>query len=96
MGMTRSFLKGRHLPAIFWGEAVKHSVYVLNRLPTRSLTGMTPYEAWSNRKPDIAHIRVFGCLCHMKVPSPGLKKLDDRSLPVINLGREPGTKGYRL
>lgn len=96
MGMTRSFLKGRHLPAMFWGEAVRHTVYVLNRLPTRSLTGMTPYEAWSNRKPDIAHIRVFGCLCHMKVPTPGLKKLDDRSLAVINLGREPGTKGYRL
>lgn len=81
---------------MLWGEAVRHSLYILNRLPTRSLTGITPYEAWSNKKPDITHVCVFGCLCHMKVAGPNVKKLDDRSIPVVNLGKEPGTKGYRL
>ncbi|KAL8107461.1 hypothetical protein AgCh_024027 [Apium graveolens] len=57
---------------------------------------MTPYEAWSNSKQDVAHMRVFGCLGHMRIPSKGMKKLDDRSLPVIHLGREPGIKGYCL
>lgn len=32
----------------------------------------------------------------MKVPSVHTGKLDDRSRTVINLGREAGTKGYRL
>ena len=94
--MTRSCLKEMQLPANLWGEAVRHSVYILNRLPTRALTGQTPYEAWSTRKPDITHVRVFGCLVHMKIPANQVQKLDDRSKQVINLGKEPGTKGYRL
>ncbi|KAL8116648.1 hypothetical protein AgCh_022990 [Apium graveolens] len=32
----------------------------------------------------------------MKIPNTQLRKLDDRSKPVINLGKEPGTKAYRL
>lgn len=32
----------------------------------------------------------------MKIPGVHTQKLDDRSRKVINLGREPGTKGYRL
>lgn len=31
----------------------------------------------------------------MKVPSQGTQKLDDRSMPIINFGKESGTKGYR-
>lgn len=32
----------------------------------------------------------------MKVPSINVKKLDDRSKVMVNLGKEPGTKAYRL
>lgn len=94
--MTRGCLKEMKMPASFWGEVVRNSVYMLNRLPTRALIGQTPYEAWYNEKPDISHIRVFGCLAYMKTPSTHNQKLDDRSKKVVNLGRETGTKGYRL
>lgn len=77
--MSRSCLKDMKLPSFLWGEAVRHSIYLLNRLPTRALSGGTPYEAWNERKPHIGHIRVFGCVAHMKIPSQQLKKLDDRS-----------------
>lgn len=96
VAMARSFLKEKRLPSYLWGEAVRHAVYVLNRLSTRSLTRMTPYEAWTGNKPDLNHIKFFGCLAHMKVPSVHAKKLDDRSKVVIYLGREPGTKAHRL
>ena len=75
---------------------MRHSVYILNRLPTRALSGVTPYEAWCERKPDVGHIRVFGCIGHMKVPSNQVSKLSDRSRVVINLGKEPETKAYRV
>lgn len=98
MEMARSFLKEMKLPAMFWGEAVRHSVYVLNRLPTRALTGVTPYEAWSEkgRKPDVGYIKVFSCTAHMRVPSKGINKMADRSICVVNLGKEPGSKAFRL
>lgn len=56
VSMARSFLKQMKIPLMFWGKVVRHTVYVLNRLHTRALTGMTPYEAWTNVKPHVDHI----------------------------------------
>lgn len=71
---------------------MRHSMYILDRLPTRSLTGRTLYEAWKGDKPNIGHVRVFGFMAYMKIPGVHTKKLDDRSKPVIHLGNEPRTK----
>lgn len=81
---------------MFWAEAVRHSIYLLNRLPTRAISGVTPHEAWSKTKPNLSHVRVFGCLAYMKLPKVGVTKLSDRSKVVINLGKEPGSKAYRV
>ncbi|XP_074352341.1 uncharacterized protein LOC141691504 [Apium graveolens] len=77
--MARSLLKELDTPSYIWGEAVRHSVYLLNRLPTRALTDVTPYEAWSKKKPQIEYLSVFGCIAHMKLSNVHVKKLDDRS-----------------
>lgn len=96
LSMARSLLRERNVPSKFWGEAVRHAVYVLNRLSTRGLTDSTPYEAWSGQKPDVGHIKIFGCCAYMKIPNVYTKKLDDRSKLVVYFGREPGTKAHRL
>ncbi|KAG6537703.1 hypothetical protein ZIOFF_002798 [Zingiber officinale] len=84
------------MPARFWGEAVRHAVYMLNRLPTKALGDRTPFEAWMGRKPHLAHLRVFGCVVYVKNATPHLKKLDDRSSPMVYLGVEEGCKAHRL
>lgn len=94
--MTRSFLKEAKLPSYMWGEAVRHSVYILNRLPTQVLSGKTPYEAWTGKKPNLDHIKLFGCVAYMKIPQVYVNKLDDRSKALVYLGKEPGTKASRL
>lgn len=43
--MTRSILEHMKVPNVLWGEAVKHSTYLINCITTRDLDGMTPYEA---------------------------------------------------
>lgn len=96
VAMTRGLFKEKNMTSIYWGEAVKHSVYLLNRLPTKTLKGQTPYEAWNGDKPQLEHIKIFGCLAHMKVPKEHTGKLDDRSNVVIYLGKEPGSKAHRL
>lgn len=45
VAMARALLKQRKLLAKFWGEAISTAVYLLNRAPTKSLDGVTPYEA---------------------------------------------------
>ena len=94
--MTRSILKAMDVPNYLWGEAVRHATYLINRIPTRTLLLQTPYESYRGKKPCIEHIRVFGCVGHVKVDKPHLRKLDDRSRPLVHLGIEPGSKAYRL
>jgi transposase InsO family protein len=45
VGMTWALLKQREMLAVFWGEAVVTTVYILNRSPTKALNSRTPYEA---------------------------------------------------
>lgn len=51
---------------------------------------------WTKRKPQVGHIKVFGCVAHMLVAKNHLKKLEDRSKRVMYLGIEKGSKAYRL
>ena len=50
------------LPEHYWAEAVATAAYLRNRVPTRSLKSTTPFEKWYNRKPNLSHVRVFGCI----------------------------------
>lgn len=84
------------MPNYLWGESVRHSTYLINRISTRALDGQTPYEALKGRKPNINHLRIFGCLCYAKVEKIKLRKLDDISRVLVHLGTEPGSKAYRL
>lgn len=40
------------------------------------------------------HLRTFGCLAHVKVTSPRIKKMSDRSVPMVLRGYESGSKAY--
>jgi transposase InsO family protein len=96
MEMARSLMNSMGVPARFWGEAVRHSVYLLNCLSTKAMGNCTPYEAWKGRKPHLGHLRVFGCTANVRNAAPHLKKLDVRSHKMIYLGVEIGCKAHRL
>lgn len=48
------------------------------------------------KKPSINHLRVFGCIGYAKIEAARLKKLDDRSHMLVNLGMEPWSKSFLL
>jgi hypothetical protein len=56
--MAQALLKQRGMHAVFWGEAVVTTVYILNCSPTKALNGRTPYKAWHGRK-EFGHISKF-------------------------------------
>ena len=96
IGMARSMMKAKGMPARFWGEAMTTVVLILNRAPTKVLKGKTPFEAWYGRKPTVSFLRTFGCIGHVRKKKPNLTKLEDRSTPMVFLGYVVGTKVYRL
>ena len=89
-------MKHMSVPNYLWDEAVRHSKYLINRIATRTLTNQTPYEVYKKKKPNVEHLRVFGCVCYAKNEAPHLRKLDDRSRALVHLGIEPRSKAYRL
>ncbi|GJS94691.1 ribonuclease H-like domain, reverse transcriptase, RNA-dependent DNA polymerase [Tanacetum coccineum] len=96
MSTTRCMMKGTEMPQDFWAEAVRHAIYILNSVPTKALEDITPYEAIKGKKPNLKDLKVFGCIAYAKVPSQHLTKLDDRSIRMVYLGNEHGSKAYRL
>jgi hypothetical protein len=94
--MARNMLKAKGILGWFWGEAVNATVYVLNRCPTKSIDGMTPFEVWHGRKPAVHHLRTFGCILYVRNTMSHLKKLEDHGHKMIFVGYESCSKVYRV
>ena len=65
LDMVRSMMGLADLPRSFWGYALQTAVYILNRVPSKSVD-VTPYEIWYNKKPILSHIKVWGCPAYVK------------------------------
>jgi hypothetical protein len=79
----------------FWAEAVCSAAYIRNRVITTA-TGVTPYERWYGKKPDVSNFRVFGCTAYAHVPDSSRQKLDQKAVKMRFVGYSLTQKGYRL
>jgi hypothetical protein len=76
------------LPAWLWPDAILAAVYITNRLPTKGLADpMTPYQVLNDVKPNVGHIKAWGCLVMVSTPHPA-HKLARRSERCILVGYE--------
>ena len=96
MYMDQSMMKEKHLPNKYWGDVVTCLVYILNRIPTKSVKYRVPQQAWSGKCRSISHLRIFGCVAYTHVPEEMRRKLDDRSHKCIFVGYSEQYKPYRL
>ena len=94
--MARAMLHAQGLKYEFWAEAVSNAAYIRNRCPTSAVASMTPQEAWSGRRPNIGHMRIFGCVAYALDLSPHRSKLDAKGTKCLFLGYWEGSKAYRL
>ena len=83
------------LTKAFWAEAICNAAYVRNRVITTA-TGVTPYERWYGKKPDVSNLRVFGCIAYAQVPDSSRQKLDQKAVKMRFVGYSLTQKGYRL
>ena len=93
---ARSMMSHAALPTNFWAEAINTAVYLRNRSPTKSLEGVTPYECLFHQKPDVSHLKVFGCLAFLHIPDKLCKKFDEKCQRVVFVGYPEGTKANKL
>ena len=95
MDMVRSMLNHSELGTQFWGEALDTAVYVLNRIPSKSIK-LTPYELWTGRRPNFSNLRVWGSKAHVRVPDQLRTKLDPKTIKCNFIGYCDHSKGYRF
>jgi len=95
--MTRTMLVASSLPRNFWTEALNTACYIINRCTIRPIHNKMPYELFKGRKPNIVHLRVFGCKCyvHNNGKEP-LGKFDPRSDEAIFLRYSSHNKAYKV
>ncbi|HEY0222472.1 MAG TPA: DDE-type integrase/transposase/recombinase, partial [Lactovum miscens] len=92
---VRCLLSDSGLQKKFWAETILAANYTQNRLPTKS-NKKTPFELWNKRKPDLSHLRTFGCKAFAHIPKQKRTKLNDTSIEGIFVGYDPKSKGYRI
>jgi len=96
MECARNMILTQGLELEFWGEVVNRTVYIKNQCPTKAFDSKTPQEAWSGRKLDVSHLRVFDCKAFAHVPDEKRTKLESKSMPSVFLRYYESTKAYRL
>ncbi|CAM8962825.1 unnamed protein product [Rhodiola kirilowii] len=79
-----------------WGDCVLTATYIINRLPSSVLNGLTPFEVLFKRKLDYQHMGSFGCLCYMTNILPGKSKLESSVISCIFIGYAFNQKGYKV
>ncbi|KAF8048140.1 hypothetical protein N665_2645s0001 [Sinapis alba] len=86
MEVARSMMFHGNVPKRFWSDAVQTACYLINRVPTKILKDLSPFEVLNRNKPYIDHLQVFGCLCYVLVPGEQRNKLEAKSTKPCSLG----------
>ena len=79
-----------------WTDAIGTATHVRNRMPTSTLTDQTPFQAFYGSKPNIDHLRVFGCIAYSFIPKIKREKLDQTAQRCLMLGYAADYKAYQL
>ena len=91
--MVRSMMAQANLPITFWGDALLTATYILNRVPSKSVTS-TPYELWTKRKPDLSNLRPWGCAAYVHESAHQHGKLGPRGKKSIFIRYSEHSKEY--
>lgn len=91
LDMVRSILSFTDLSYYLWAYALITAAHLLNKIHSKAIP-MTPYEIWTDRKPNLNYIKVWGCSVYVRVAQQN--KLLPRGLKFRFVGYPSNTKGY--
>jgi len=95
--LARILLNEINLPKYLWVDAVSTTSYVLNRVLVTPILKKTSYKLFKDRKPNISHLKVFGCKCFiLNNGKNNLGKFDSKAYEGIFLGYSLHGHAYRV
>ena len=60
--MARTMMLQASAPSYTWEDAFQHANYICNRVVTKAVKGMTPFERFWGRRPNLEWTKTFACL----------------------------------
>ena len=93
--MCMAMLEQAGMPRQFWEEAVRHSVYLQNRLPHKALDYASPVLRWegNGNNDHFDYVRIFGCKV-VGYDTLAHKMSKDRGREGVYLGVSTDSKAY--
>ena len=91
LDMVRSMMSHADLPISFWGHALETAIFLLNRVPSKSVE-KTPYEIWTGKRPSMSFMKIWGCEAFVR--RHATNKLGPKSDKCLFVGYPKETKGY--
>ena len=84
-----------NIPMNRWDEFMLSAAYLTCRVPSQSLEGQTPYEAFYGVKPDLSHLHEIGSCAFILIQNKHNPKLYERSVECVLIGYELSSKAYQ-
>ncbi|CAA0823296.1 Probable methyltransferase PMT13, partial [Striga hermonthica] len=91
-----SLFSQSNVPKRFWEECFSSAVYLINRIPNKTISFKTPFSHLFGHFPDYNHLRVFGCAAYPHLRPYVHDKLELRSQQGVFLGYSSQYKGYKV
>jgi hypothetical protein len=93
---VKTMIHDQDIPMCLWAEATMVVVYVYNRLSHSALGLKTPEEMFTRKKPEVSHLKIFGCLVFIHLPKEKRNKLDPSGKKGIFVGYCEVSKAFRI
>jgi len=93
---ARSMMSTSQSPEYLWAEAIACTVYVHNRILNKQSQEITAYEWIFKKKPDLTHVRIFGCKAYAHIPKEKRRVWDPKAKLHLLVGYDCNSKKYRL
>ncbi|XP_071712191.1 uncharacterized protein [Rutidosis leptorrhynchoides] len=67
LNVARSLMFQGGIPLYLWTECILTATYLINRIPSKLLAGLSPFQKIYGSEPSLSHIRNYGCLVFSKI-----------------------------
>jgi hypothetical protein len=96
MEAVKTMIHDQDLPMHLWEKKIRTTVYVQNRLSHSALGFKTIEEMFSEKKPEVSHLKIFGYPVFIHILKEKRTKLDPSGKKGIFVGYCEVSKAFRI